>query len=152
MSIGYERPDILHLFIVVAFLALCHPAEAGSDLRAPVLRLAGGSMSEDGHVKVEWDLQRAGANVEVQQALDKSFKGAKVVYRGPDKATFISGLQDGTYYYRIRRVDGVWSDPVMLTVKHHSLRLAFTLFSLGAVVFALTVLVVIKGALHTASD
>ena len=87
--------------------------------------------------------------------LDPAFSDPLVIYRGPDLATFLSGLPDGTFHYRIRAIGpeetapGRWSSPVTLEVKHHSLRLAFLLFGLGAVVFLLTVGIVIQGNRRT---
>ena len=137
--------------MIAAFLSSFQTTHAGSHEPAPVLTLAKGGISEDGHVKLVWVHRKEGTEVEVQQAENENFEAAKTIYRGQDKATFISGLENGTYYYRIRHVKGAWSDTVMLTVKHHSLSLAFILFLLGAVVFALTVFIVIKGALHASA-
>ena len=45
---------------------------------------------------------------------------------------------------------GEWSEPIELTVQHHSLQLAFSLFAIGLFVFAATVFVVINGSMkHT---
>ena len=97
---------------------------------------------------IEFDLQRA---------TKKDFSGARTFYRGPDRATYISGLSDGTYYYRIREIrpDGLssmWSPPVEVIVEHHSLNLAFTLFGIGAVVFVMTVFVVVRGETSSATS
>lgn len=72
-----------------------------------------------------------------------------MIYRGPDRASFISGLEDGTYVYRVRAADGEWSDPLTIIVKHQSIRLAKLLFGIGAVVFLLTVAVVVHGTWQT---
>jgi hypothetical protein len=66
-------------------------------------------------------------------------------YRGPDSSSFISGLEDGDHYFRVRARDedsknwGPWSDPVTVPVRHHSLTLAWWLFGLGAGIFGATV-------------
>jgi hypothetical protein len=149
-----QRQFPQHVFMIAVFLFCCQTTMAGWGDPAPVLKLGSGSLSEDGHVKIVWEMSRAAVEVEVevQQSKNENFEAAKTVYRGLDKATFVSGLENGTYHYRIRHVDGAWSDPVMLTVRHHSLRLAFILFSLGAVVFAFTVFIVVRGARQASVD
>ena len=92
---------------------------------------------------------------ELQRTEHDDFSDAKKYYRGPDRATYISGLSDGNYYFRLREVNEAravsgWSAPVTVVVEHHSLTLAFTLFGIGGFVFALTVLVVLRGAARTA--
>jgi hypothetical protein len=71
------------------------------------------------------------------------------MYHGPDRASFISGLNNGTYYYRVKSEDSDWSKTLVVEVKHHSLRLAMILFAVGGVVFLLTVAVVVEGTFRT---
>lgn len=144
-------PLVLKLLLTgIFFLPLMSFTDA--DEVPPAFTLADEITSEDGHVKLTWDMAVANASVEVQQAQDKDFSNAKIIYSGPDNATFISGLEDGTYYFRLRKPESKWSDSIKVSVQHHSLTLAFTLFGLGAVVFLLTVFVVIKGAVQASAD
>jgi len=99
---------------------------------------------------LEWE--GAEGPYELQSANSRDFDPADVEYRGPDRASFISGLENGTYFYRVRAKDGLWSDVLLLEVKHQSLQLAFTLFGLGAIVFFLTVWVVVSGARKVQSE
>ncbi len=138
-------------YLIAALLFICQPRYAVAQ-PVPTLELSSGTVSEDGHIRIAWSTEEKGVSVELQQAENENFTDAATVYRGADNATFISGLENGTYYYRIRRVDGAWSAPVALLVNHHSLQLAFILFSLGAVVFGLTVFIVMKGAFSTSVD
>ena len=125
----------------------------------PVFENDSSNYTNSGSIKLGWHSQVTSGDTaivefELQRALRSDFSDAKPYYRGPDLATYISGLANGQYYFRIREVDGNralsrWSDPVEVIVEHHSLKLAFTLFFIGAVVFALTVLVVLRGAYHT---
>ena len=111
--------------------------------------------SSSGHIKIIWDASdevRSGIDFQLQKSQDPTFAKATTLYQGDDLATFLSGLENGEYYFRLRYVDEVSSDPVSdwsealwLTVKHHSLQLALWLFVLGAIVFFLTVFVLIKG-------
>lgn len=113
------------------------------------------SKSSSGNIKLIWELDGKQdvwekTEFELQKSRDEEFTEAKTAYTGPDRATFISGLADGMYYYRIRVIKGdevgVWSDTVKFEVKHHSLKLALVLFFIGAIVFSATVWIVLKGA------
>ncbi len=101
--------------------------------------------SEDGYIGLSWDSEAEGGIFELQESTSVDFESYRVVYKGPDLATFVSGLENGQYFYRVRRNDGAWSSPIELQVKHHTLQLAFSLFGLGALVFVLTAWVIIKG-------
>ncbi|MBN2225823.1 MAG: hypothetical protein JW763_00515 [candidate division Zixibacteria bacterium] len=112
------------------------------------------TFTSSGSIKMDWDvsdtaLDRYDLEFELQQSGDSAFADYRVRYLGPDLASYISGLKDGTYYYRVRVLKGGhpgdWSRTVVVTVEHHSLKLAFTLFGLGAFVFVATVVVVFSG-------
>ena len=149
----FKRIITQHVLVAAVIFFLPFETVANTDdENTPILSLAKENLSEDGHIKIEWDMPVAHAEVELQQAETKDFSDATIVYRGPDNATFISGLEDGTYYYRIRKVDGSWSDFISVNVKHHSLSLAISLFVAGSIVFLLTVWVVVKGALTATTD
>ncbi|MFN6944663.1 MAG: hypothetical protein ACK4ND_06925 [Cytophagaceae bacterium] len=101
--------------------------------------------NNNGHIKLQWDATDH-AIVEVQKSQTPNFSDFSIVYKGIDRASFISGLDNGLHYFRVREVDSGWSPTLTLEVKHQSLKLAFILFSMGALVFLLTVFVVVKGA------
>lgn len=111
------------------------------------LHIGSGTQLQQGVLKLEWINSEGAqpAQFEVQQATNEEFTDAKIIYQGFDQATFISGLNDGTYYYRLRATDGSWSDSVSVTVKHHSLYLALVLLFVGAIVFFIVLGVIIKG-------
>lgn len=100
--------------------------------------------NDTGYHQLEWEATPDVAT-EVQQATLSDFENAKTLYKGMDRASYISGLENGTYFFRVREEGGEWSPTLTLTVQHQSLQLAFTLFGLGALVFLLTVWVVVKG-------
>ena len=85
--------------------------------------------------------------VELQEADSSAFLHAKTYYTGSDRATVISGKSNGTWYYRLRGLDGpgkgVWSQPVRVTVKHHTLSRALMFFTLGVTVFVVTAAMII---------
>lgn len=89
--------------------------------------------------------------VDIESSRDKLFSNPVNLYQGGDEATVLTGLSDGAYYFRGRYLDqnGVsspWSEPVSLSVEHHSLVKALSFFSIGAVVFVATLLLIILGA------
>lgn len=148
------------LFAWVVFI--CSNAVA-NELPAPVFENAPEDLTESGYVKLGWrwafpDGDKNGCEFELQQSENKYFEGVKTIYKGPDCATFLSGLRNGQYYHRVRVISETeqakseWSDPVSIQVKHHSLRLAFTLFGIGAAVFLATVLLVVLGNRNTNQD
>lgn len=112
--------------------------------------------TESGYIKLSWRTAETAPNnaapiFELQQADNPDFDSNTQIYRGQDYATFISGLPDGNYFYRLRHVSpegdrqSDWSTPILVQVEHHALELAFLLFGIGATVFLLTVGIVIKG-------
>lgn len=50
-----------------------------------------------------------------------------------------TGLENGSYYYRIKGTDGRWSETLEVVVDHHPLPRAFMFFSLGLVLFMVLV-------------
>lgn len=113
--------------------------------------------SNNGHTRLSWETPQGselpkGLVYELQLDSSAAFPAARVLYRGPDAATFVSGLPNGHYYFRVRTLaqtddrSGSWSDTLHLNVKHHSLTLAFSLLALGGVVVLLTAWMVVSGA------
>jgi len=120
----------------------------------PALRPSTGAVSRDGHVKLVWQHKGSvpGNVYELQQAKNASFTDARTIYKGPDRASFVSGLENDTYYYRVRLNGHSWSETVRIEVLHHSMRLTLTLVAIGAVVFLLTAWIIIKGANQTVAE
>lgn len=118
--------------------------------------------TESGHVKLSWKVPTSSSSAtpwvfELQKSNDPNFSSSIQLYRGPDLATFLSGLPNGNYYYRVRTsITGVahsdWSSTILVKVKHHSLSLALWLFGIGATVFLITVGIVVQGALSTSKN
>lgn len=131
-------------FLIAVFLALA-PMLARSEI--PDLRVATGSEARQGIVKLEWsdNLNNPALLYELQVADDANFTNPKLIYSGIDEGTFISGLTNGIYHYRLRSEDGPWSKTVTIEVNHHSLQLALILMTVGAVVFLITIAVIMQG-------
>lgn len=102
--------------------------------------------ASDGYIKLFWLSDSNDGEYELQRSDSPQFDQPITIYKGPDRASFISGLKDGEYFYRVRAEGGVWSTPLKVTVQHPSMNLAFTLSSIGLIVFLITVIVVIRGA------
>lgn len=109
-------------------------------------------VSQDGHLKLEWSPAKTarGLQFEVQQADNPAFDETKVIYQGPDRATFVSGLENGTYFFRVRVKGQEWSDVLEMKVVHHSLSLTYILLGLGGMVFLCTAGMVLHGVRKTA--
>lgn len=87
---------------------------------------------------------------ELQQARREDFAEASTRYQGLDRATYVSGLPSGDFYYRVRIIGkdnqpGAWSDTLVVRVEYVSMKLVFGLMAAGVVVFAATVLTVLTG-------
>lgn len=101
--------------------------------------------SNSGYLQLEWSGSDPDQNFILQQSNDSTFKDARTIYQGPDQASFVSGLDNGTYYFRVGDESSNWSESLVLHVQHQSLPLALTLSGIGFLVFACTVFIVIKG-------
>lgn len=101
--------------------------------------------SEDGYIQLSWN--NAGErSVELQQARQPSFAEATTLYQGKNRSIMLSGLPNGTYFFRIRASTDMWSDTVTLQVSHYPIAQALILFVLGVLVFLSAAWVVIRGA------
>jgi hypothetical protein len=85
---------------------------------------------------------------------EAGFDNPATTYTGPDRATVISGKPNGSWFYRIRTLQdknaGPWSEPLTVTVAHHSLTRALLFLALGVTVFIATVLMIVRGSEKTA--
>ena len=120
-------------------------------------------VTQEGYARLSWsglspDSLAVGWRYEVQQDRQATFGQPRRLYLGTDVATFLSGLPNGTYYHRVRLVQpeagqaGPWSASHRLEVRHHPLSLAAWLAGLGALVFVLTLVVVVHGAYRTRGE
>jgi hypothetical protein len=107
--------------------------------------------ASSGYLKLKWTDNNDTVYI-LQQSNSRNFEESLTIYRGPDQASFVSGLGNGDYYYRFRPVNGNWSETLHVRVEHQSLRLAFTLFFLGGFVFLLTAFVILHGVRKVNSE
>lgn len=138
----YPKILILTLLYLAPFFAHSDP---------PTLKLSSGSELSQGIVKLEWNpsTETEAFIFELQESREADFNSHKLIYEGADEGSFLSGLADGQYFYRVRVKDGAWSTPVAVEVKHHPLKLALILMAIGAFVFVSTIILVLKGSLSS---
>ncbi len=138
-------------YLTICFIIL----SVSLDLMAGQVQIKGDlhQTTTTGYHLVKWQLgespETGNAVFVLQQSGDPTFKNHKSLYEGPDLASFVSGLPDGNYFYRVgvkqdERVTS-WSENLHLEVKHHSRNLAMLLFFLGTIIFLSTVAVIVVG-------
>ena len=151
---------------ILFWLTLSHAAYGENSLRVlkkPVFDMPLENTVDAGYLKLSWEPPAAtpdahALHYEVQRSSNQNFASVKTIYRGPDRATFLSGLRDGNYYYRVRSLQpesgeaSDWSEVLVVKVVHHSLSLALWLFAIGALVFLLTVAVIVHGTWKIARE
>ena len=153
-SVQFALIPILMALIIAPCIAF---GQMDTVLPGPIIDLPAINETSSGRIKIIWTIERDPGELEsviyeLEEAGDSLFASSKMKYRGPDLATYVSGLDNGFYYYRVRAFNQTreqyseWSPTVLVAVQHHSLNLAFTLFTIGGVVFIMTALVVIVGA------
>ncbi len=125
-------------------------------MKAPEFVQSSVLTSNSGFFKLEWRITdelplQEGYSFLLEQSNDENFNHIKSIYKGSDLATYISGLPNGTFYYRVKIIEqqnqkeSQWSPHLQARVEHFSLQFALTLCALGALVFLLTVAVIVIG-------
>lgn len=110
------------------------------------------STVQDPYFRLAWVLEpEEPVQFRLEQSNTSDFGAPILRYEGSDKATFLAGLSEGDYYFRIQafteETESEWSTPFHITVRYHDQWLALTLFSVGAIVFLSTVALIIRGAI-----
>jgi hypothetical protein len=125
-----------------ALLALVLLFATGAGLAEPTFESPPGRDGA-GFFSLSWS---GAGRFELEQATGPDHADARIIYRGSDTATTISGLRDGEYRFRIRaESDSAWSDEAVVVVEHHALSRALLFFALGAGVFLVLVLAIARG-------
>lgn len=102
----------------------------------------------EGHTTLIW---REAPQAEGYRIVDDA---GHVFYEGRFTKAFISGLPDGEHTFRVIAVDrfgqvmGTGPEPLVVTVRHWDLKLAWGLFGLGAAVMASLVAVLCLGTVR----
>ncbi len=112
------------------------------------------ALATAGYYRLEWRLPAVTSDDDmryvVQEAQDNRFHDAITLYEGPDLAMVLSGREDGLRYYRVRASKGdqplsQWSESISVETRHHSLLRALAFFAIGALVFAATLVLILRG-------
>lgn len=103
--------------------------------------------SDEGKALLEWRSEATAGTpeFELQQLAGPGRLEPRILYTGPDTATFLSGLGEGTYQFRVRELEGEWSEPVELKVRYPSPYLVWSLMGLGTFVFLATLVAILRG-------
>jgi hypothetical protein len=111
----------------------------------PVELRSDSPVASAGFFQLTWEAE---GEVVVQEAATPDFLSPRVAYRGSDNARVMSGKPDGDWYYRARTAgsESDYGQVLKVTVQHHPVGRAFAFFSLGAVVFLVTLGVIVNGA------
>lgn len=111
-----------------------------------------GSVSDNGTIKLAWT--KGGAvSVELQQAAEPEFTTPTTRYRGQDAGSVLTGLPEGTHWFRLRAEGSeVWSEPLEVKVAFVSRRTLFLLLGIGLVVVVATVVTIISSHVSCAAD
>lgn len=92
---------------------------------------------------LSWNLGEQNDAV-LQQALSTQFSDAIERSIPAAGSVTLSGLDDGTYYFRAGTSDA-WSNTITVDVEHHSLGRALGFFSLGLVLFIILISTIVLG-------
>ena len=147
------RPAIVFIVLILSFA----PFSLSAEPVLPVLT-TDTKLATAGYYQLSWQPGMRGVShksphFELQQSSYADFHIVQVIYRGPDRASVISGQTDGDYYYRIRaiqpgHISSDWSQHIIVKVQHHSLAKALGFFITGAMVFFVTLLFIVIKSRH----
>ncbi len=133
------------LGFLMAVLTTAHAAQAQPSARfsnEPVVT------SSEGHATLRWFADAPADVFRLEYDTSPGFDDARVWCEGPATQTFVSGLEQGPHHYRVRAGTedgtwGAWSSSTVINVERQSLRLAWWLFGVGAVLFTCIVAFVV---------
>lgn len=106
--------------------------------------------TSDGTVTLSWESKADSAVVQLQQGDSPEFLDSEMRYEGADPGSVLTGLPEGTHFFRIRLVDqageaGPWSPALGATVQFMDRGQLFWLLGLGGVVVVMTAGAIIAG-------
>jgi len=142
MTARFYRMHTIRFWLSIGLLLALPAMQAAAQ---PVLS-ASPPDSSDGVSVISWQAPAADQHIILQRATHADFSDARQIYRGSDTASTVTGMTDGTWYFRARLDDGAWSEPLAVKVQHHPLGRAFGFFSVGAIVFIGTVWLIVGGS------
>jgi hypothetical protein len=107
------------------------------------------SVSDNGTIVLSWEKPDT-TEVEIQQSSDQSFGEAITRYKGMDSGSVITGLPEGTHYFRIsEQPDGEWSKPLEVKVVFFPRSQLFLILGIGGFVVLATIGTIVIGHFNT---
>lgn len=112
------------------------------------------SSAPEGHQKFIWKAEptpEKALSYHFQRSKTGDFSDAFTLYQGPDLGTYVSGLAEREYRFRVRAEDSegnplsAWSKPIVVEVKYVSSQRVIIMLASGFVVFIATCLLIIVG-------
>lgn len=127
------------LALLAALFAVAQPARAAD----PEFSEQGDLTSDTGYVLLNWHSRKP---VSLMIATMPDFSDAVIVYDGQAHSYFLSGLDNGHFFLRLKEDDGAVSPPIELSVTHQSLTQALWLLAIGALITLAIVVTILRGA------
>ncbi len=104
------------------------------------------AVSDDGTIELEWAGSQGRGVFIVERASTPDFENNILVYEGPDTATFVSGLAEGEYYFRVREHgEQETSSALVVQVQFVSLKLVMWLLGAGLLCLVLLLFFLLRG-------
>ncbi|MEM1059778.1 MAG: hypothetical protein AAGK14_11065 [Verrucomicrobiota bacterium] len=115
--------------------------------------------TDQGFAQLNWAMEEeprseTSPEFELQQSRSESFAEARTIYRGPDRASFVSGLPEGGTWFRVRMLSAdetipTWSAPMEVVVAYPEADFVVTWLVIGSIVFVIAVAAVVAGHVNT---
>jgi hypothetical protein len=127
---------ILTLYPSVVFVSVAENLSLTSDQ----------TTSTAGYYHLSWQGNDGSDSIYIVEETSGDEETPRVIYKGADTATVISGKPDGIYTYKVKSEDSRHvSNLLTVTVEHHSLTSAFNFFWIGAIVFIFILIAILRG-------
>jgi len=136
-----QRATMFYGLFWLILMATNTPAWAAENLSLS----ASTSISNEGYFVLDWQSDTPVEDLTLEQANDQSFSNPLERSLAGASAATITGLDDGTYYFRLTDTSSTLSNTVSVTVAHHSLGRAGSFFLLGLVLFSVLIVTILKG-------
>lgn len=109
-------------------------------------------ISDNGTVTLAWEKPES-LEIKLEQSYSQDFGETFTRYKGTDPASVITGLPEGTHYFRISETGTPnWSAPLAVKVKFFPRWKLWLILSIGAVVVLATIAVIIIGHFTTKNE
>ncbi len=110
------------------------------------------SVSDNGTVTLSWKKPEA-LEIELQQSDSEDFTESTIRYKGTDAASVLTGLPEGTHYFRIADAGtSEWSAPLAMKVEFFPRWKLWLILSIGACVVLATMGIIVVGHFTTKNE